>query len=353
MSSRNRGGVVIPVLIGVAVLFVLSILVYFGAFHVPYNTPIFEEIEHYETAFLVQVVGDSNQAQFDSEAYLKENQIAAKRIQIPREWVTTGRLHNSGEYMFTHRLIKVDRRPETREWTAGKGGTDTNDQAIWVESKDSVGFSTDISITALIEPDNAAKFLFNYPAGSLAKVMDTEIRSRVQKIFTELAAKDDMSDLRGKKSEIFETLDKDERLVPYFKEKGITISTVTISGGFAYENPEVQKSIDGVFIAQREEEVNQARLKAQEVENDRIKIEAAALAEAAKEKARGEAEGQKLILEVAKDAAQDPVFLQLKMLEVERERLEKWDGKYPQWYMAGSGDNQIPLMLNVNPTKND
>jgi hypothetical protein len=30
------------------------------------------------------------------------------------------------------------------------------------------------------------------------------------------------------------------------------------------------------------------------------------------------------------------VLLQLKSLEIEKARIEKWDGRYPQWWMAGN-----------------
>jgi len=35
--------------------------------------------------------------------------------------------------------------------------------------------------------------------------------------------------------------------------------------------------------------------------------------------------------------------MQLKQLEIAREQMEKWDGKFPQYFMSGNG--QTPNML--------
>lgn len=315
----------------------------------PYDAPEYAEIGNSETGFLVQMSGDAEQGKFESKEYLDARKVATKRVRILHESVSTGRMWWDVKYQPTHRLIVVDRAPITREWQPSPArGTGVTDQGIWVESKDSVGFSTGITLTSMVTEEDASTFLYHYPTGSLQKVADSEIRARVQKIFAEQAAIFDMSDLREKKGEIIKAIEQD--IVVFFKSKGITITTVGMSGGFTYENPKIQESIDQVFIAQREKEVNAAKLEAQTDANARIESEAKATANAAMEKARGEAEGQKLILVVAKEASTDPVFLQLKQLEVEMKRIEKWDGKYPQWYMGGAGE-KMPMTMMLEAPK--
>jgi len=83
---------------------------------------------------------------------------------------------NDGRWMSTVRLIKVNRSPVTREWTAEQKHA-SGDKAIWVESGDSVGFSMGFTCTAFIDEKDAATFLYWYPSGSLANVMDTEVRA--------------------------------------------------------------------------------------------------------------------------------------------------------------------------------
>ena len=49
--------------------------------------------------------------------------------------------------------------------------------------------------------------------------------------------------------------------------------------------------------------------------------------------------------EATSQAQDDPLFLQLKMLDVELGRIEKWDGRYPSYLMqmgpSGEGTNVL------------
>ena len=135
----------------------------------PYDTPEYAEIDTSETGFLIPLEGNSeHQAKFQSEEYLRELKVAAKRVQITHRWSQEGRLVNSGRWISTVRLIKVNRSPVTREWTAETTtGTAAKNQAIWIESSDSVGFSLGFTCTSFIPEEHAAKFLYWYPTGSL------------------------------------------------------------------------------------------------------------------------------------------------------------------------------------------
>ena len=50
----------------------------------------------------------------------------------------------------------------------------------------------------------------------------------------------------------------------------------------------------------------------------------------------------------ALEAQQNPLLLQLKSLEPERSRVEKWDGRYPQMWLAGSGAGGPNRMFQVS-----
>lgn len=340
----------------------------------PYDVPEFVEIQHHETGYLIPLEGasNSNQAQFDSESFLDESKVAIKRIQIPHRWVQTGRIPNEGEHIDTVRLVIVDRSPVTREWTADTNqGTAHKDQAIWLESRDSIGFSLGFNATAFVDEPDSSKFLYWYPttqqdssAGSVDKsvaslpvVMDTEIRARVQQVASEVSAKYDLDELRAKKPEIIEAVRVD--VVPFFKERGITITTLGMFGGFAYEQPEIQKAIDETFVAQQEKVRTAAAFEAQGKINE--KIELAADAEANKERtlaqgkadavliaAEAEAASIQKVAEATKAAGGDPLFLQLKQLDVDIQRMTKWDGKYPSTLMnMGSGEQSPDLLLSI------
>src|SRR5579883_2361401 len=107
---------VIGAIVGVAVV---GLLVVGGVVFIrPYDVPEFVEVDSSESAFLIPLEGDTtNQAAFQSVKFLEEKKIATKRVQITHRWQQMGYLPNWGKYVATVRLVKVDRRPITREWT--------------------------------------------------------------------------------------------------------------------------------------------------------------------------------------------------------------------------------------------
>lgn len=332
----------------------------------PYDRPEFVEIDTSETGFLIPLEGDTGQqARFQSEEYLRQRKVAAKRVQITHRWSQQGRMPFDGAWIPTVRLVKVNRSPLTREWTPNEHRSsdsqrraDLHDQAIRIESADSVGFSMGFTCTAFIAEEDSSKFLYWYPSGTLSDVMDREVRGRIQQISAEVAARYPLDQLRSKKQEISDAVKKD--LTNFFLGRGITVTTVGMFGGMTYENPAIQKSIDETFIAQQLKVVSAAKLEAQQKDNERIQLEAEGLAVKARQEAKGLADARTLaaqaeagaireINKAAQEAQSNPLLLQLKTLEVEKARVERWDGKYPQWWMAGTGAGSSPGLLIQTP----
>lgn len=359
----------------------------------PFDVPEFAEIKHHETGYLIPLEGANveNQKKFDSIEALDANRVAIKRIQIPHRWVQTGRLLPTlGHYMDTVRLVVVNRSPITREWTADKdSGTSNTDQAIWLESRDSIGFSLGFNCTAFIDEPDATAFLYMYPTTKrddsvvdvdksttgLAHTMDKEIRARVQMLANHVAASYNLDDLRARKQEILnvvrngvpEIKDKDGNVIQeqlqgtikHFRSRGITITNLGQFGGFEYEEQEIQTAINDTFIAQQAKVKTEAAFNAQAKTNERIELEAEALAnkvrtiaagtaDAVKIQAAAEANAISLVAAATKEAGKDPLFIQLKHLEVETARILKWDGKYPTTLFGlGGGDSSPNLLLNI------
>ena len=317
-----------------------------------YDRPEYVEIDTSETGFLIPLEGENTQqAKFQSEEYLKQRKIATKRVQITHRWSQEGRWPTDGRWISTVRLVKVNRSPVTREWINAQGPATSglvrgiaNDKAIWIESADSVGFSMGFTCTAFISEDDAARFLYWYPSGSLADMMDREVRGRIQQSAAEVAARYPLDQLRSKKQEIADAVKAD--VTKFFTNRGVTVTTVGMFGGMTYENPEIQKSIDQTFIAQQLKVVSEAKYEAQKRENDRIKLEADAAAEKSRREAQGQGDARKVMaaaegaaireVNAALNETQQPQLLsQLRALEVEKARVEKWDGKYPTYYLGG------------------
>lgn len=341
------------------VCFMMSLSIFSGCVKPP-KVEKYEEVKNNETAFVIQLEGDS-QAKMDSLESLKKMQVSTKRINLPQRFRKTGRWGWQGVWIPTVKVIKVDRSPVTREWSKSeKTGTKTKNEAIWVESKDSIGFSTGFNCTAMVTETDAATFLYYYPGGSLARVMDSQIRNEIQAVASEEAAAFPMDKCRERKVEIIKAVR--EKVIPKFAEKGITVTTIGMFGGFAYEDKEIQTSINATFVAQQEKVVSKAQLEAQEDKNKTIEKEAIGLKNAAITKAQGEAEAVTIkaeaeaeavraVAKASQEANSNPVFIELKKLEVELAKLKVWDGKLPQWYMAGSGNQDDMNIMIQPPTK--
>lgn len=277
----------------------------------PYNKPEFVTIEASQTAFLIPLVGDTTeQASFRSEELLEQAMVATKEVEIPHRWVQTGRWEWKGEWRDSAKLIIVERTPETREWSAEKtSGTSNVNQAIYAESSESIGFSVGMNCSAQIYTEkDAVKFLYSYNNKTLAEIMDSEIRARVESKFVEECANYTLNDIL-KKKEIIMTAVRDD-VTTYFADKGITITVLGMKDGIEYDDPEIQKAINEKFSSEQ-------LLVTQENNNKVIISKAEAEAEAILIAAEAEAKANKMLSESLTDKL------------IEQKKYEKWNGQLP------------------------
>lgn len=334
-------------------LLVASFLSLTGCYR-PYPKVDLQTVETSEEGFLIPLEGDSTQqTSTNSEEDLRNNLITTKRVQIPQRWVKTGYewlgLPN-GQYVPAARLLKVDRAPVTREWTAdSNSGTSDRNEAIWVMTSDQVEFSTGWTCTARIaSTDDAIKFLHNYPSGSLENVMDTEIRAKLQAEFGLEVTDLPMDELRKGATPHF--LAVVGRVDKFFAERGITITNLGITGGFVYKDKTVADTLVKVFNAEQTKNVAAAATEAQREANKKIQLEADAKAKALLTERKAEAEGIQAVAdakayEIQKAAEKPELYLGLKRIEIEKAKLEKWDGRFPSYFMGGTGGPE--MLLNV------
>ena len=278
----------------------------------PYDTPEFYTIEASQTAFLIPLVGDTtNQASFESEELLAQAKVATKEVQIPHRWVQTGRFGWQGEWRPSAKLIVVERTPETREWSSEKeSGTSAKNQAIYAESKESIGFSVGMNCSAQIyTEDDAVKFLYSYNTKTLEEIMDSEIRARVESKFVEECAKYSLNEILVNKEQIMNTVRED--VTNYFGDKGITITVLGMKDGIEYDDEAIQAAINEKFSSEQ-------KLVTQENNNKVIISKAEAEAEAQRIAAEAEADANKKIAE------------SLTPELIEKQKIEKWNGNVPQ-----------------------
>jgi len=226
----------------------------------------FVEVKPNETAFLVPMEGanKSSQKKFMSLDYLNSPQVKVptKRINIPLRKLKTGYLWFDYKYIPTMMVITVDRTPVTREWTkASDSGTSRNNEAIAVESQDSIGFKVGVNITASVLEEDAALFLYRFAGKPLSNVIDSNIRGYVQIILSEEFGVLELGGNTGKKAEGEETVKvrtcrnaKAEiaqlayaKASKHFKDMGITIESLGLAEGLLYNDAEIQVAINNAF----------------------------------------------------------------------------------------------------------
>lgn len=345
----------------------------------PYDTPVFVTVGNSEEAFLIKNEGEAKQASTKSIEYLTKNRVQAKRIQIPYRWQDMGRGWYNGKYLPEAQLIIVDRAACTRKWTADDHvGTSNKNEAIWVESSDSVNFSTGIEVVAkILTEEDAVKFLFNYPASKevviksnnsykddyvvktvgLDQILDMEIRSVVQRVFSEEAAKYTMDEGRTKKGDIMKKVT--DETIKYATERGITITSIAQFGGFTYNNKEIQAAIDKVFQAQQDKAVAKAEFDAAQERKNALQAKGEGEASQKVAAAQGEADAIKLVADAKayelKQLQENPeAYLALKQFEIQTKMYSTWNGQMPT-YLMGSGQGVSMLLptppVLTNPTK--
>lgn len=288
----------------------------------PYDKPEFVTIEPSQTAFLINLVGDTGeQGAFESEELLLEAKVATKEIQIPHRWVQTGRQSWSGEWRPSATLIVVERKPVSRSWESGDSTADSANKAIFGETADNIGIFVGMNCTAMIEEKDAAKFLYRYNNTPLETIIDTDIKKLVEDRFNIETAKYMSTELGAVKGQIMEAVK--EYVIDYFKNYGITITVLGLKEGISFENDAIQKALDKKFESEQE-------LVIQQNKNGAALAKAEADAQAILIAAQAQAEANRLLAE----SLTDEILAQL--------YYEKWNGQLPNVYGASDTLIQIP-----------
>lgn len=288
---------------------ILLMMMLFTSCVKPFQEKIYVQIEPNETAFVLPLEGSnkSDQKQFESVAFLNEKKVAAKRIQVPTRWHKSGRRNYNGRWIPTVRIITVDRTPITREWTEdGESGTSRSNQAIKAESKESIEFSIGVTLTAYVDEQDAARYLYYYAGKPLSEIIDLNVRSYVQGQLTKEFASDYLAVCRSKKKEIFDRLYESAKVV--FAKKGITIDYIGAAGGLNYMDASIQESINKKFSAEMEYSAM--------IEKRKAAQEFAKAAEASKKQLR--------------------LDIELMNAQANLKRAEKWNGQLPSNIMPQS-----------------
>jgi hypothetical protein len=179
--------------------------------------------------------------------------------------------------------------------------------------------------------------------------MDQEIRAKIQTEFALAVTDLPMDTLRKAATPVIRQVTSD--ITTFFMERGITITNIGITGGFVYKDPKIIDKMVEVFTAEQEKNVAIAKTVAQEETNKTIQLEADAKSKATLTVLKAEAEGIQAVAdakayEIEKAQENKEIYLELKKLEIDKARMEKWDGKYPV-YMMNSGAESPTMLMNI------
>lgn len=213
----------------------------------PYDTPEYVEVGSNDTAFAVPLEQKQTDNAIVGEEMWKKNLVNAKRINIPHRWDRTGRLSTEGHWIPTIKVIVVSRTPVSVLWDEKSGNSQ-----IKVESKESIGFTVPVTLTATISDDmNAIKFLNKWGSDKTLKdAVETKLNAFIQDSMNKKFSALTLEDGKMKKSEIITTVG--DELKAYAAEDGITITQFGGTSGFIYDKSEIQDAIDKQAIAQAE-----------------------------------------------------------------------------------------------------
>lgn len=224
-----------------------------------YDKPEFVEVAPNQTAVVIPLEGQTSaQGKSPNEDFYKKNLNYAKRIQVPHKWIQEGRMGSTGRYVPTVKVIITNNSPYVREWTdTNDTGTSVRNQAIVAESKESIGFKARMTATAQVKTENVPKFLSWYHGKAMDDILDTDLRNYIGGEFTAQCSRRNLDDIRVNKEQIMSVVTS--KTVDEFEKRGITVTSLNLTGEFTYLNPKIQAVIDDVFAAAREKEAQDLR----------------------------------------------------------------------------------------------
>jgi len=234
------------------------------------------------SAFMIPATGNTKdtQKQFESESFLNEKKVGAKRIEIPHV-----KLKNSGAidyYVPGAILVLLDRTPYVVTWTKVKTTGSEGNQEMCVESQDSVELCFDTSIGANVLEEDAAKYLYwfgtepvngnsederKFPSvlsgKSLQNVMNTRVFSRIHAAYFAEFSKYTFDEMLKQKATILNKVEKD--MITEYKKMGITIEYVGVASQFRYAD-EIQKGINTLTAQAYLQKAASAKMEAAKVD---------------------------------------------------------------------------------------
>lgn len=207
-------------------------------------------------------------------------------------------------------------------WTASKTEGNTIDESITFQTKDNVPCNVDVAVNYTLIESKVPEFYTKFRADRIDLFTHGFMRDQARNAASQIASEYDFDSINGtKKEEFIQRLNA--FLIKSVEPYGVQVSGMNLIG--AIRVPENLKNAINARVQSIQDAIKS--------ENDLRKMKA----EAAKAVAQAEGEAASMR---AKSASITPQFMELKKLEIEAERVQKWDGKLPVT-MLGGGTNTL------------
>jgi septum formation inhibitor MinC len=230
-----------------------------------------EETNPNEAVFIYSLEGNTlkNQAKIDPTVYSEAKKVASRRIIIDQRVVATGRWWQwwAYEYKPTQRVERVSLTPVTREWTPdAKTGTAEKNQALEVESRNSINYALCANLRCAITKGREERFLTRYSGQSLAEVVDTIVWGYAQARTSYYCGQEHIDDTLGKLGGFSDKVFED--LTTFFEPDGITIENFGFFGGILYDNNDIQEALNQIVTASNDKAIATQEQAAQRKQNE-------------------------------------------------------------------------------------
>jgi regulator of protease activity HflC (stomatin/prohibitin superfamily) len=213
-------------------------------------------------------------------------------------------------------------------WTQSKTEGSDKDESITFNSVEGAKINTDVAVQYQIHPQDTAAIFIKYRHDT-ESIADTFLHDAVRNAMSLVGGQMKVTDIIGTKKKEFE-----DNVTEIVKKKmaPIEILSVNLTGDIRPDK-NVTNEINLAL---------QASIAAVQAENKVKQTEAEARQKVAKAKGDAEAQitgaqGEARANQIRQASLTDKAIL-LKQLEIEENRVDKWNGKYPETYVDGGRD---------------
>jgi regulator of protease activity HflC (stomatin/prohibitin superfamily) len=226
-------------------------------------------------------------------------------------------------------------REQRAVWSQTPDDGSTTDESITFAGVDGQPVNVDIGIAYLIEDSDEAiiKMIRTY-GPSLEVTIDSKVRDYVRDSMNSCASTLRVEDIYGaKKSELMACAEK--RVQDEFSPNGLVVTRLTLNSEVRL--PErIRDAMQQAQAASQDADKVRREVEKTKAEGEKIVEQARAEAEALRLRAESEALANELI-----SKSLTPQVLEMRRLEVEQERISKWNGQLPTTVMG----SQVPMMV--------